>query len=181
MNNIVQKTVNDLELIDDLTRMNAVKKIISITDHKVDWIYEEWDNLVKKLESDNSYQRSIAIMVICNLAKSDGEQRMGKILGKLLSHTKDEKFITSRQCILNIWKVAVDNSLLQEKVVKHLETRFIECEKEKHYNLIRQDIILSINNIYKARKDQKLRKIIMRLISTEKDNKYRKKYEFLAD
>jgi hypothetical protein len=181
MNNNVQKAIKDLESNNDLARMNALKKILSITDNKVDWIYEEWDNLVKKLENDNSYQRSIAIMVICNLAKSDGEQRMEKILGKLLSHTKDEKFITSRQCILNIWKVAVDNSLLQEKVVKHLETRFMECEKEKHYNLLRQDIIISINNIYKARKDQKLREIIMRLISTEKENKYKKKYESLAE
>ena len=104
---------------------------------------------------------------------------MGKILNKLLFHTKDEKFITSRQCLLNIWKVAVAGKTLREKVVRHLETRFLECEKEKHYNLLRQDILASLNNIYQAERDPKLRERISKLISAEKESKYRKKYEAL--
>jgi uncharacterized membrane-anchored protein YjiN (DUF445 family) len=143
MDKNLRKSLNDLESTDDAVRMKAVKTVLAATDSRVNWIYEEWDSLVRKLDDENSFQRSIAIMVLCNLAKSDKEERMGKILNKLLSHTKDEKFITSRQCLLHIWKVAVAIQSMREKVIRHLETRFVECETEKHYNLLRQDIVTS--------------------------------------
>ncbi len=179
MDKNLRKSLNDLESIDDAVRMKALKTVLAATDSRVDWIYEEWDSLVGKLDDENSFQRSIAVMVLCNLAKSDKEERMGKILNELLSHTKDEKFITSRQCLLHIWKVAVAGKSLREKVIRHLETRFAECEKEKHYNLLRQDIVTSLNKIYEVERDYKLRERILKLVSAEKESKYRKKYEAL--
>ena len=179
MNKNLRKNLDDLESADDAIRMKALKTVLASTESRVDWIYEEWDSLVRKLDDENSFQRSIAIMVLCNLAKSDKEERMGKILNKLLSHTKDEKFITSRQCLLHIWKVAVAGKALREKVIRHLETRFAECEKEKHYNLLRQDIVTSLNKIYEVEQDPKLRERMQKLISAEKESKYRKKYEAL--
>jgi uncharacterized membrane-anchored protein YjiN (DUF445 family) len=181
MDKKLRKSLNDLESINDVVRMKALKTVLALTESRVDWVYEEWDSFVRKLDDENSFQRSIAIMVLCNLAKSDKEERMGKILNKLLSHTKDEKFITSRQCLLHIWKVAVAGKTLREKVIRHLETRFAECETEKHYNLLRQDIVASLQKIYESEQDNKLRERILKLISAEKESKYRKKYEALLN
>jgi hypothetical protein len=161
--------------------MNALKYIMKITDRKVDWIYEEWDLLVNKLDDENSYQRSIAIKLLCNLIKSDEEDRINKIINKLLRHTKDDKFITSRQCILNIWKVAIKSKQLCEKVMNHLEVRYKECIKEKHYNLLRQDIIQSIRHIYETNMDKRILLRGQKLIAIEKEGKYRKKYEAILN
>jgi hypothetical protein len=145
----------------------------------VDWVYEVWDQLLEKLEDENSYQRSIGIMMLCNLAKSDVENCLATSLDRLLVHTKDDKFITSRQCIQNIWKAAAINKPNHQKVLKHLEKRFAECVDEKHFNLLCQDIIQSMLSLHKAEEDDALLARAQSLIAKEQESKYRKQYEAL--
>jgi hypothetical protein len=97
----------------------------------------------------------------------------------LLIHTRDEKFITSRQCIQNIWKVATTNRTNREKVLKQLEKRFVECADEKHYNLLRQDVIQAVISLDKFDGKDGLLTRIRVLIAKEADAKNRKKYEAL--
>lgn len=179
MNKNVKQHIDNLASTDDKIRMDAIQSLMKITESKVDWAYEAWDHLVEKLESENSFQRSIGIMLLCNLAKSDSEDRLKPVLDRLLSHTKDEKFITSRQCIQHIWKAAATTRSNREKVLKHLEKRFVECGTEKHSNLLRQDIIQSTSALSKHEKDEALLSRAQVLIASEPDAKNRKKYEAL--
>jgi hypothetical protein len=179
MDRNVRKHIDNLSLTDDKTRLNALQTLLKLTEVPVDWVYEVWDLLLGKLENENSYQRSIGIMLLCNLAKSDHENRLKVSLDRLLAHTRDEKFITSRQCIQNIWKVAASNKSNRVKVLSHLETRFLECEPEKHYNLLRQDIMLSFVMLNQHAEDHELLARARALISHERELKYRKQYEVL--
>lgn len=178
MNKTIKKCIEDLASVDDKIRLNALQTLLKVTDSEVDWIYEVWDHLLEKLDNENSYQRSIGIMLFCNLAKSDTEDRLKSVLDRLLDHTKDEKFITSRQCIQNIWKAAT-NQANREKVLKGLEKRFVECADEKHYNLLRQDIIQSMVLLSKQQKDNGVFARAQALLMKEPDMKNRKKYEGL--
>lgn len=180
MNQDVKKCIDNLASTDDNIRLKALQTILKLTEDQVDWVYEVWDELLAKLNHENSYQRSIAIMVLCNLAKSDTEHRLNVSLDRLLAHTKDDKFITSRQCLQNIWKAAITSKQSREKILAHLEKRFRECAEEKHYNLIRQDIIQSIIFLYEVEKDDTLLTRVQALMREEKEAKYRKKYEALA-
>lgn len=179
MNKNIQKYIENLASTDDRVRLDALQNLLKITESKVDWIYEVWDLLLEKLDHENSYQRSIGVMLLCNLAKSDIENRLGISLDRLFVHTKDEKFITSRQCIQNIWKAAAANKSNGEKVLKHLEKRFLECLHEKHCNLLRQDILQSMLMLYAKQGDEKLLAKVQTLIAKEKEMKYRKQYESL--
>jgi len=179
MNKNIKKHIEDLASTDDKIRLEALQSLLRITEAKVDWVYEAWDHLLEKLDNENSYQRSIAVMLLCNLAKSDVENRLGASLDRLLAHTRDEKFITSRQCLQSIWKAAATNQPNHEKVLKHLEKRFIECADEKHYNLIRQDIIQSMMLLYKRERDDGLLTRAQALMAKEQEMKYRKQYESL--
>lgn len=179
MNKNIKKHMADLGSTDDKIRLNALQTLLKMTESKVDWIYEVWDHLLEKLEDENSYQRSIGILLLCNLAKSDTEDCLRPALDRLLVHTKDEKFITSRQCIQNIWKAAATNKSNREKVLKQLEKRFIECVDEKHGNLLRQDVIQSIVSLSKHEKDDGLLTRAQLLAETEQNMKYRKQYEAL--
>jgi hypothetical protein len=181
MNKKIQKQIEDLGSTDDKIRLDALQTLLKVTESKVDWAYDVWDHLLEKLDKENSYQRSIGIMMLCNLAKSDVENRLANSLNRLLIHTKDEKFITSRQCIQNIWKVAAANKSNHEKVVNHLEKRFMECTNEKHYNLLRQDIIQSMMALYKVEKDDVLLARTQALIAKEQELKYKKQYEVLLN
>jgi hypothetical protein len=177
MDKDLKECFDNLGSTDDKIRLNALQTVLRLTDEKVDWVYEVWDDLLEKLKDENSYQRSIAILVLCNLVKSDTQNRLEASIDCLLAHTHDDKFITSRQCIQNIWKAATTSKQIHEKVLDHLENRFNECTEEKHYNLIRQDIIQSIIFLYDEEKDDTLLKRAQKLVVEEKEEKYRKKYE----
>ena len=179
MNKNIKKRIEDLGSTDDKTRLDALQTMLKMTEAKVDWIYDIWDHLLDKLDHENSYQRSIGILLLCNLAKSDTEDRLRAALDRLLIHTRDEKFITSRQCIQNIWKAAATNKANREKVLKHLEKRFVECADEKHYNLLRQDIIQSMVSLKNFEVEDGLLPRVQTLITKELDIKNRKKYEAL--
>lgn len=179
MNKKIQQQIDNLASTDDKIRLNALQTLVKTTESKVDWIYEVWELLLEKLVNENSYQRSIGIMLLCNLAKSDTEDRLRFTLDRLLTHTNDEKFITSRQCIQNIWKAAATTKSNRDKVLKHLEKRFVDCADEKHYNLLRQDIIQSMVLLSKHEDDDKLLSRVQALITKETEAKYRKKYEAL--
>lgn len=176
MDKKTKSLVEDLASTNDEVRMNALQTLLKVTESKVGWVYEVWDLLLGKLDHENSYQRSIGVILLCNLAKSDSENRLATSLDRLLACTKDEKFITSRQTIQNIWKAATTKPN-RDKVIKHLEKRFTECENEKHFNLLRHDVIRSLMSLHWEIKDTSLISKVQALIAKEKDPKYRKQYE----
>ena len=181
MDKDVKEHIKNLGSSDDKVRLNALQTVLKLTDQKVDWVYDVWDDLVLKLDDDNSYQRSIAIMVLCNLLKSDTENRLEGCLDRLLAHTRDEKFITSRQCLQNVWKVAGTSERTRAIVLDHLEKQFEGCAEESHSNLIRQDIIQSMVLVYKITMDEPVLSRAKELIKMEKAEKYRKKYEAIVN
>lgn len=176
MDALIKEKVTNLASTDDGIRLDALKTVLLSTENKVDWAYEMWDEMIARLDHENSYQRSIGIMVLCNLAKSDTENRLAGILERLLAHTRDEKFITSRQCLQNVWKLAAANPQAKGRVLEHLQKQFADCEGESHSNLIRLDIIQAMRQIYDLDGDTNLLERMKILVQTEKDGKNRKKY-----
>jgi len=167
----------ELSSKDDKVRLNALNSLLKITESKVAWFNTKYEILIEKLKSDNSYQRSIGIMLLSNLAKNDSKNILKKFLQDILKHTQDEKFITSRQCIQNIWKFGIYHKENKDKIIDHLKNLFSICEDCKHYNLIRLDIIQSLFRISNEFNDQNINKQIYELISKEKNEKYKKEYQ----
>jgi hypothetical protein len=176
MDKHIRECFDNLGSTDDTIRFNALQIISEITDDPVDWAYEVWDDLLRRLHHENSYQRTIAILVLCNLAKSDTQHRLDRDLDLLFAHTTDSKFVTSRKCLQNLWKVAAASPQNRDKVLDHLERRFIECASETHSNLLRQDILQSFRCLYDQEKDEELLIRARELIRAEADEKYRKVY-----
>ena len=153
--------------------------ILAATDKPVDWAYEVWDELLANLSHKDNHNRAIAAQVLSNLAKSDPKNRMLKDFDKLLTVTKDERFVTARHCLQSLWKVGIAGTKQQKIYMEGLERRFKECVNEKNGTLIRYDILQSMRNVYDAVKDEKVREKALELIETEEDIKYRKKYSTL--
>ncbi len=172
----VRKVVDELGARDDKVRAEALRTVLAWTEGQVDWIYEVWDDLLAQLEHDNSFLRSTAIKVLCNLAKSDREGRLPGDLDRILAHTHDEKFVTSRQCLQELWKLAATGEPVRARVLEHLEARFRECQSERHYNLLRLDVLGSLMALYHAEGDEKLLQSARAMVALEPEEKYRKKY-----
>ena len=101
---------------------------------------------------------------------------MLKDLAALLKVTKDEHFVTSRHCLQSLWKVGVAGEPQRTARLKGLAVRFEECASEKNCTLIRYDILVVLRRVYDIAGDEKIRAMADRLMVTEPDPKYRKKY-----
>jgi hypothetical protein len=150
--------------------------ILEATEKPVDWAYEVWDELVEGLRHKDNHVRAISAQCLCNLAKSDPENRMQKDFSALMAVTKDERFVTARHCLQSIWKVGASGKKMQKMVVEAFADRFRDCAAEKNCTLIRYDIIQGLKNLYNEVKDETIKEKALELIETEADLKYRKKY-----
>lgn len=168
----IDKLFSDLESKDGKLRYKALQNLIDISEDKVSWLYDKWFVLLDKLSSANSYQRSIGIMLLANLAKSDDENRIGGILEKYFDFFDDEKFITSRQCIQNIWKIAICNKSNCSQILTELEKSYYEnIHLSSHGNLIKEDVIYSLSKISECTNDNAILNKVNKLIDNEIDTK----------
>lgn len=161
----------------DDERYSALTELLAITEGKVPWFDEYREELAAKLADENSYQRSIGAMLLANLAKSEGKKgEFGKLLPGLMRLVDDEKFITERQYLQSVWKVALVDPAYKKKIVAQLEAEFAASAAKKHANLLRLDIVTSLSRIMAGTGEAGMRREIEALIAAEKDEKERKKY-----
>lgn len=176
MDEATRTMLDDLRSEDKRVQNDAFLAVLAATDKPVAWAYEVWDGMVADLHHKDNHVRAIAAQVLCNLAKSDPEQRMLKDFEALLAVTKDERFVTARHCLQALWKVGAAGHAQQRLLVNGLERRFNESSTEKNGTLIRYDIIQDLKNLYDEVRDDSIRAKALTLIETEPDTTYRKKY-----
>jgi hypothetical protein len=175
LNKTTRTDLDNLWSEDRELQNEAFLSILKATDKPVDWAYEVWDELLANLTHKDNHNRAIAAQVLCNLAKSDPQERMLKNFDALLAVSKDERFVTACHCMQSLWKVGAAGKKQQKLLVDGLEGRFRECITEKNCTLIRFDIIQSLRNLYDVIRDEKVKQKALEWIETEKDLKYRKK------
>ncbi|WPP52117.1 hypothetical protein [Catalinimonas niigatensis] len=176
METTTKKHLNNLNNTDKVLRYVSFQHIMKLTDQPVDWAYEVWDGLLILLKEGDNHQRTMAVQLLSNLTKSDPQQRMLIDFERLMSVTKDEKFVTARHSLQALWKIGIVSETCRNKVIEALSKRFEECSTEKNGTLIRYDIIEVFRKMYDEVEDEKLRDTAVALIETEDDAKYRKKY-----
>jgi hypothetical protein len=176
MDSNTRKHLENLRSEERELQNQAFFHILKVTEKPVDWAYEVWDQLVEGLGHKDNHVRAISAQILCNLAKSDPENRMEKDFFALMEVTKDERFVTARHCLQSIWRVGASSRAMQKIVVDALVNRFKNCAAEKNCTLIRYDIIQGLRNLYDEVKDETIKEKALELIETEEDLKYRKKY-----
>jgi hypothetical protein len=176
MDSLTRKALDDLWSEDDDARYKAFLAVIAMTDAPVDWAYEVWDALLAHLRHKNNHMRAIASQVLCNLAKSDPENRMLKDFDAIMAVTGDKMFITARHTLQAVWKVGVAGEKQRALVLDRLARWFKDCVSHKNCTLIRYDIVVDLRQLYDAVKDARVKEIALALIATEPDAMYLKKY-----
>ena len=135
----IQFLVQALTEKDDTLRYNAFL-LLQTNSQKFPFVYEYWSELEKKLESTNSYQRSLGIMLIAENVRWDKDGKFRNTISRYLNCCSDEKFITARQSIQGL-AVALnttdeyDNEIKQSLI--HLP---LSQYKENQQKLLKKDI-----------------------------------------
>lgn len=96
------------------------------------------------MKSDNSYQRSIGLMLVAENTKWDAENKLKNTIDEYLNLLNDEKPITIRQCIQSLSKIVPYKQNLYDRIVKALLSFDVSKVKET----MRKSILLDIINIF---------------------------------
>lgn len=142
-NNDIQQLVEWLSVKDDNIRYQAFLILQSRSIFFND-VYPFWDTFRKNLNSDNSYQRSIGLMLIAENVRWDLKNHMEEIIDEYLALLKDEKPITIRQCIQSLGKIASVKPGLNGLIASRLTSFDIMAVKET----MRKSILIDILNVF---------------------------------
>lgn len=173
----IPQLVEWLSLKDDNIRYRAFLLLQSRSIF-FDDVYPFWDTFCEKLKSDNSYQRSIGLMLIAENVRWDEQNRMEDTIYEYLELLKDEKPITIRQCIQSLGKVALSKLGLNGKIADCLISFDLMAVKETMRKSILLDILNVLLAIRKELKTDEAENFIQNALSGEiLDKKSKKQIE----
>lgn len=145
-----------------------------------DDVYSYWDMLQDKLRSDNSYQRSIGLMLIAENAKWDTENRLDDTIEECLQLLNDEKPFTIRQCIQSLGKIASAKPGLNDKIASSLISINLMDVKETMRKPTLLDILNVLCGIRKAHQTTEAESFIRHALSDDiLDEKSKRQIEAL--
>lgn len=184
----VSKTLNK----DDLPRLvewlslkddDSRYRVFLLLQHRsryLDDVYPYWDIFREKLTSDNSYQRSIGLVLLAENARWDMESRMEIIIDQYLDLLSDPKPITRRQCIQSLGVIVPSKPGLNKKIADRLLGYDLAVEKEAMQKLMLMDILKVLLAIRKENKSGKIDIYITEALLGEMlDRKSKKQIEAL--
>jgi len=130
-----------------------------------DDVYPFWDTFCKKLKSENSYHRSIGLMLIADNVKWDKDNRIDLIIDEYLLLVNDEKPITVRQCIQSLCSIVPYKNYLHRKIANSIMAINIDNIKETMRKLILVDILAVLTTIRKYQTIDEIENYIVNALS----------------
>jgi hypothetical protein len=123
---------------DDTLRYNAFL-LLQANSRLFPFVYEFWSYLEAKLESTNSYQRSLGAMLIAENVKWDKTDQFDKSFNNYMSCCNDEKFITARQTVQGLEVILKATDRYDEKIKQNLTSLSLSQYKENQQKLLNKD------------------------------------------
>ena len=108
-----------------------------------DDVYPFWETFRSKLKSENSYQRSIGLILIAENTRWDSENKINGTIDEYLDLLKDEKPVTVRQCIQSLGEIAKCKPDLNGKIA----ARLISVNMTEIRETMRKSVVLDIMNV----------------------------------
>jgi hypothetical protein len=128
-------------------------------------VYPYWDVFVEKLDSANSYQRSLGLMLIAVNARWDQEGKFEAIVDRYLSFCDDEKPVTVRQCIQSLEKIVPYKGGCLPTIVDKLVAIDLMERKETQRKILLLDILRVLSMIRKVQPDERIDGLIQNALT----------------
>lgn len=135
----VKELIDMLFEKDNKSALQAILKLYYRSQY-FDDVYSYFDTFIRLMNDDNSYKRSRGIFLISINAKWDKENKLNESIDEFLSHTEDEKSITSRQCIKSLENIIPYKKEFHEKIRDKLENINYNCYTDNMKDLIFRDV-----------------------------------------
>lgn len=122
----------------DATRYQALLLLTARSERAPD-VFPHWPRFRAKLTDENSYQRSIGILLLSENARWDAQGAIEECLADCLQLAADEKPITARQAIGALGRIARDAPRTAGRIVPALTALDLSSIRETMRKLILMD------------------------------------------
>ena len=119
-------------------------------------VYPYWDVFVEKLNSENSYQRSLGLMLLAENTRWDDSGKFEEIADRYLSFCDDEKPVTVRQCIQSLNKIIPYKKSCLSMIVDRLVAIDLMQRKETQRKILLMDILFVLIPINRLQHDDRI-------------------------
>jgi hypothetical protein len=137
----------------DEVRSDSFKVLMRTSEEKPETLYPKYDYLANLLESDNHYQRYIAINILANLAVVDKKNKFENVFEKYFNNIDGNRTMVAGQAALNSGKIAKAKPNLQTKITKRL-LNIEKTHKGKQIELIKAYAIEAFNEYFEESSDK---------------------------
>ena len=187
---IARKALKDekllAELLDNLwsknetIRYNSHKVLLQISEEQPKTLYTHWDYLVKFLDSDNTYHKLSAVILLANLTKVDKVNKFEKIFTKFYGLLDDKSFITAAYVSGVSGKIALAKPNLQTKITNRLLSIDKTHHQQERKDLAKANIIEAFEEYYEqARYKNKMLDFVEKQLDCASPKTRKKAREFL--
>lgn len=132
-----------------------------------DCVYPYFDTFCEKLGSENSYQRSLGVMLIAENVRWDTAGKMREVLPEYLKILHDEKPITVRQCVGSLGIIVKAAPVYAKDISEALLSYDVMSVRETMRKLIMSDIVTVLAVIKKVYTDPKIDAYLLSALSGE--------------
>jgi hypothetical protein len=149
------------ELLDNLwsknetIRYNSHKVLFFITERHPQALYSKWDYFVQFLNSDNTYHKLSAVLLLANLTRIDKNKKFEKMFDRFYDLLNDKSFITAVYVAVVSGKITRAKPKLQTKITN----RLLNIDKTNHdperKDLVKGAAIESFKEYYEEAKNKK--------------------------
>ena len=153
--NIREELLNNLWSKNETLRYNSSKILFTVTEQKPELLYSKFDDLVKFLDSDNTYHKLSAVLLLGNLTKADKDNKFEKIFSKYFSLLDDKSFITAAYIAQACGVIAIAKPNLQTKITNKLLAIDKTHHEQERIDLVKASIIETFEKYYEQAKNKK--------------------------
>ncbi|KPL04909.1 MAG: hypothetical protein AMJ73_03210 [candidate division Zixibacteria bacterium SM1_73] len=160
-----RKVMNDEKSLSEVIRGLASEKpkikyqsgkiLMFLSQENPKMLYPKWDSFVDLLNNENTFMKSIGIIIISNLTRTDTKNKFDKIFDKFYKLLNDESMITAANLAGYSGMIGQAKPELQTKITNSL----LSIDKTHHSpeckNIIKGKAILSLGEYFEQAKDKK--------------------------
>jgi len=149
------------ELLDNLwsknetIRYNSHKVLFFITEEHPQTLYSNWDYFVKFLDSDNTYHKLSAVLLLANLTKVDKDNKFEKVFDRFYGLLNDKSFITAAYVAGASGKIARAKPKLQTRITNRLLSIDKTYHEQERKDLVKTSIIEAFEEYFDQTRNKK--------------------------
>jgi len=174
------------ELLDNLwsknetIRYNSHKVLFFITEEQPQTLYSNWDYFVKFLDSDNTYHKLSAALLLANLTRVDKNNKFEKIFNKFYGLLDDKSFITAAYVAGASGKIAMAKPKLRTKITNKLLSIDKTHYEQERKDLVKAGAIEAFEEYFEqARNKKQITEFVQKQLKSKSPKTRKKAKEFL--